>query len=203
MLDLEYPENNPNGMFVVQGTDVQVKNSLMNTITLYKPLADPRDRTKTEASLLQDLSGIEIKEPSVPTFFFNEGDDIHELDSAQEQCSKTKLAHSVACTAIQSQVHRQSKRVVLKFPDGMTCNKDYFNNPGDSFKLKKHFRILPVTLGKEKSSGNSIESYVAFVYWKVVIDGTEKLLAPDKDGADPEEDLQDAFDRMSKMNVNP
>lgn len=140
VFDLDRPENNANSIFAVRGKDVVVDDiSVMDTITIYKPIFDPRDRAKVEVSLLSDGSGIEMKEPTVPTFFFTQVEDMYELDSDEERCASTILAHSVAATAIKNQVHRQSKRVVIEFPDGITCNKDFFNEAGDGLKLKKRF----------------------------------------------------------------
>jgi len=202
VFDLDRPENNANSIFAVRGKDVVVDDiSVMDTITIYKPIFDPRDRAKVEVSLLSDGSGIEMKEPTVPTFFFTQVEDMYELDSDEERCASTILAHSVAATAIKNQVHRQSKRVVIEFPDGITCNKDFFNEAGDGLKLKKRFRMLEVELCKD-AAGNPVTTHLTFMYWKVAVDGEEKKLGPDKNKPDDDDDLKNALHRMSKMNMN-
>ena len=64
---------------------------------------------------------------------------IHNLEGATVSANTMK-GHGIVTTAINYRDSRQTKDVVLKFPDGITCHVNHFGNTVK--KLKKEFRIL-------------------------------------------------------------
>jgi hypothetical protein len=204
-LDIERPENNVNGIMVVKGSEIIVGGKeVVDALTIYKPLYDVRDykAKKVKASLLADGTGITVTEPTVPFYFIQNAGQIYDLEGAKA-CESTARTHAIAATGIKTNNNRQIKQVTLKFPDGITCNNDNFNKSttkDGSLKLKNNLRMMPVQMDKD-DKGDPITTTIAFVFWKVSIDGEARHLNADA-ASDSDEDLDDAFKRMQNMKIS-
>ena len=186
-LSFSRPENNPYGILTLVAPAVEIDHKVVDVLTVIKPIFDICDDEKTEAVLLPDGKGIVIAEPCMPTYLFTETDSIQEqLRTEDDHCSATELAHKVASTSLIKNKHRQSKRVKLFFPDGVTCNKTVLNNENEpviffkeswamGHKLKQGIHIQPYTLveADETEGTDAVMGTTAFLYWKVAIDSNE------------------------------
>lgn len=183
---------------VIRGNAIVVDNELVDSLVIYKPLFDIRDATskniKIKASLLFDGTGIMVTEPKVPSYFYKEVEKIHLLEGLHG-CETMRSAHHVAAKDIRNQTHRQQKRVLLRFPEGVTCKVGHFNGATSSNdnKLKNNLRMMEMPVNKQ---GNQIAT-VQFIYWRVVIEGTHRCL--NSDGEESDDCLEDAVKRMGNI----
>jgi len=151
---------------------------------------------KVKASLLIDGTGIVITEPSVPQYLYKDLKSMYALDAEAEACEATIRAHKVASTGIKRDEKRQVKQVTVKFPDGMSCNNEFFNNSGTS-KLKTNIRFMEVVICQEEDEDglvNDVNQTCTYVFWKVAIDGTDRRLREESDS--DEDELVGALKRM-------
>lgn len=173
-LDFEYPERN-NGMLVILANDIVCDSKeLVNSLSIFKPIYDARDAKskKITASLLPDGTGILVREPTVPTYLLEIN---KEMKAA---CMKKEPSH-------------QCKTVLLRFPEGTTCNDKHFNK--NSLQLNNNLRLKSLDLvGKDPSK--TMDSKVAYISWKVAIDGDTR----DFNESDDEEEFDEWEDAFSK-----
>lgn len=92
-----------------------------------------------------------------------------------------------------------TKDMIFHFPDGITCKPDIFNKKNEDGKLKNNFRLLD-ELVKIKNSNQGLKMKVPFVVWKFVINEKKRILEA-VTGADDDDDVLQAMQRMSNMNV--
>ena len=204
ILDIENPENNRNGILVIRGNEVVVNDAteMVDVLTIYKPLFDLRDAEKSKACLLPDWRGIQITEPKVPLCFSENAKDMHRMEGKNQICEPTLRAHLAAANDIRKQPRRQQKQVIMRFPDGLTCNAQHFNgkNKHEPCKLKNNVRTMETVSMKEKdifSGEREKTATVQFIFWKVVIEAAPRRLEDDTE--EESDGLKDAFTRMAMI----
>jgi hypothetical protein len=183
LLNWEEPQKN-NGMLVYL-CDVVVGNEMVESVTILKPIFDMRDAKNKNitATLLGDGSGIRVSEPTVPSCL---------LDGPHGDCRLSKIAHAVVAKSIKKKEAglartRQFKTVILRFPDGKTCNSKHFNKKGTHF-LNNNIEVKGLDIKGKDPKKILMESKVAFMTWKVAVDGTTRDFndSDDEDGDDEE-----------------
>ena len=187
LLNFEEPENNSD-MLVYQ-SDVVVGKEMVEAVTILKPIYDMRDtRNKSiTATLLEDGSGIRVREPTVPSYL---------LDGPHGSCRLSKIAHAVVVKRIKKKNGaRQFKTVILRFPEGTTCSNDHFNKKASRF-LNNNIGFKELELNGKDSSKTLMESSVAFMTWKLAIDGTSR----DFNNSDDEDSDDELAAALSKHN---
>jgi hypothetical protein len=173
------------------------KTQLIDALVIFKPIFDVRDakgKNKIRASMLPDGDGIVVTEPTLPTFMMEMTNEMHALEGEDNGCVPTYQAHRVAVTDIKKSAGRQTKEVVLRFPDGIRCKMEHFNGKKDGLKLSNNLRILPGELGT-----GGADTTFAYIFWKLPIDEKQRLLQ--EEAEDSDDDLDEALLRMSKMSV--
>jgi hypothetical protein len=150
-----------------------------------QPIHDPRVIKVTEAVLNSSGEHIRTTMPTVPLFL---GKDVvagvHKLEG-DAACVRTMKEHGVVATAVNSKDSRQTKDVILDFPDGITCSVK---------KLKKEFPIL------EFKVSETFAHKALCLFWQVAIEPEARRIET-KDSDDSEDPLELAQKRMSRMNV--
>lgn len=202
-LNLLYPEQN-NGIFPIMANEVVVGTEKMSCLNIIVPLLDPRDLKKTHysARLLQDYSGIIITQPTVPFFIYNSMKEMYDINK-RDTCAQTKLQHDVVGTAICEDTSRQTKTTVWKFPPGMTCTNEYFNEDvrtktATMYDLKTYSKFVYQTHVVDIKLSKTLKWYAPYLVWKLYVVNTVA-----KTGIKPvEEDdlLQNAFQGLSFIN---
>lgn len=174
-------------MLVLRGEGIRVKNPdrnkgdfVVDALTIYRPLDDVQDflNKRIKAQLLPDGSGIEVTWPALPGYF----SDFKKIQALEGSgvCDRTQLRHSTFVSSFKNDEKRQVKKIILHFPDQMTCNSNHFNAGKEHGQLKTVFRMAPAsfktpdfTLDPENPDDDGIVRYIQpFVYWKVVINKT-------------------------------
>jgi hypothetical protein len=199
ILNLKYPELNPNGMMVFRVNDIEHNGELIDTITIYKPLFDGRDIKKTKAHLHEDGGGITITEPPVPHYMINDVKAIHQLEGKEGLCLSTMRVHRITATDIKTKPMRCEKQSTLYFPDEVTCKMDNFNKHGGN-KLKNNFRMLNIVLSEKGEDGEPLVQLVPFLYWRLTIDGESRHLERST-SEDSDDNFTQAQSRMSSMKL--
>jgi hypothetical protein len=129
--------------------------------------------------------------PTVPLFLRKEVAAIHKLEG-DAVCIRTMKEHSIVATAINSKDSRQTKDVILNFPNEITCSLNHFGNSAK--KLKKEFRILDIKVS------DTFTYKAIYLFWQIAIEGEARLIET-KNSDDSEDPIAMAEERMSKMNV--
>lgn len=197
VINLDMPEQN-NGIFPILALEVVVGTEKMNCLNIIVPLVDPRDlkRTHYSAKLLPDYSGIIITEPTQPHFIYNSIKEMYNIKK-KETCKQTHLTHAAVGTAIHENISRQTKKTVWKFPSGMKCTNEYFNEDfrlrnATMFDLKSYSRFVYQDHNFEMKL---LKWYAPYLVFKLYVDGSVTKIesAPKED-----DDLfRNAFEGMS------
>jgi hypothetical protein len=170
-IDIKRPENHKNGIMVLRGYKIVNGKEVIDFLTIYKPLFDVRDanESKIKASLLSDGTGITITEPTLPTYFFTEVKEMHDLEG-DDLCVPLFRAHAVAATGIKMRDSGRLIQSTLRFPVGIKCYSEHVNSSdknSNSLRLKSNLRVLKVDVGE--LNGSPIENCVHYIFWKVAI----------------------------------
>jgi hypothetical protein len=172
-------------------TDIEIGSEFVDAIHLYQPIHDPRDVQVTKAVLDASGAHIRITMPTVPLFLRKDVVAIHKLEG-DAACVRTMKEHGIVATAINSKDSRQTKDVILSFPDDITCNVKHFGNSVK--KLKKEFRIL------EFKVSETFTHKALYLFWQVAIEREARRIET-KDSDDSEDPIELAQKRMLMMNV--
>jgi hypothetical protein len=183
LLSATSPEAN-GGMLVLRGEGIRVKNSdqnkgdfVVDALTIYRPLDDVKDflNKRIKAQLLSDGSGIEVTWPALPDYF-RDFKKIQALEG-RDVCERTQLRHSTFVSSFKNDDARHLKKIILHFPDQMTCNSNHFNAGKEHGQLKTVFRMAPASFKlpdftpdpDNPDDDDTVHYLQPFVYWKVVI----------------------------------
>ena len=159
ILDLKHPENNQGEIFAIVAKDVEITgNVLVEKLVVMAALQDFRDYKdkKYKASLLPDHTGFIVTRPCFPSFFLEDLGKIYDPDTNTDRVA-TRLSHSVAACTIKETVSQQTRQVVYKFPNGMTCNNCSFNKEGGEVKLTNNFQMVQVEIQKKTDRGEAVD----------------------------------------------
>ncbi len=121
-LDVQFPENNKNGMSSFMTLNVVAGNNVVNYLVIVKPVFDISDtsgRNKISASLLQDGSGIVISEPKIPCFCLNEASSIFSTEDDTNFSRAIYQTHLTTAAAVNTSPSRLMKNTLCFFPGGM------------------------------------------------------------------------------------
>jgi hypothetical protein len=203
VLDLRHPENNHGEIFAIVGKEVQVgekgNEEIVDKMVIMLPIPDFHDykEKKYKASLLSDRSGVIITKPTVPNFLIQAVPTIYKLEG-EAACSAMMRAHQIAAVSIQEMESKQTRQVVYKFPEGMTCNTRFFNDKEGELKLANTYRMLRVIIRAKSGTKEEVSQLCQMVRWEMAIDGQTRRLLTKK--SDDEDDILDsAMHRMSLM----
>jgi hypothetical protein len=166
-IDLEHPENN-GGFVVCRVTDGEASRGkeLIDTIKVLLPhIADLRDSSKYQAHLVLNGKAMLIQQPTVPYYLLNEHQD---LLNEQNECVRSKQAHSVQVDRILKDSSPLMKNTLLMFPPGVMCSADFTMAaiPTEGDKVKIYQRTLTATRELGKSDRASTQVFVP-CYWMV------------------------------------
>ena len=136
--------------------------------------------------MLGDGSGIRVRESTVPSYL---------LDGRHGSDRLSQIAHAVAVKRIKKNAAHQFKTVILRFPQGTTCNNKHFNKKGTRF-LSNNVGFKELELKGKDPNVTLMESSVAFMTWKLAIDGTSR----DFNNSDDEDSDDELAAALSKHN---
>ena len=188
-LDFEEPQKN-NGMLLYRNDVVIAGKEIVECASIMKPICDMRDAKNKliTATLLADGSGIRVREPSVPSYL---------LEGPHGDCSLSQIAHKVVSKKIKKKDgNRQFKTQILRFPEGMTCNKSHFNKRGTPL-LDNNVDFKDVILIKGKEDPDD-KIKVSFFTWKVAVDGTNRAFDESDDDDDDDDEWNAALSKHKK-----
>jgi hypothetical protein len=125
--------------------------------------------------LLPDGSGIEVTWPALPDYF-RDFKKIQALEG-RDVCDHTQLRHSTFVTSFKNDDSRHLKKIILHFPNQMTCNSNHLNARKEHGQLKTVFCMAPAsfklpnfTPDPDNLNNNGTVRYLQpFIYWKVVV----------------------------------
>jgi hypothetical protein len=191
LINIDRPEQN-NGMLVIRGDNIKVEDDkeVVDALTFIYPLTDPNDLLYLKPVLLRDGSGIALEEPTITEYFWKRTAMIHDQETDMA-CDKTETEHRINSAALKKVQSRKTRKVLLEFPEGLTCKADHFSNKPS--KLKVHYRELSVPI-RERAANIRV---VQYAWWKVAISGRERTV--ETGGSwDDEDPFADATDRMNQ-----
>jgi hypothetical protein len=202
-LDLDCPENN--GEFFVHRIN-EIRDSsgteLIDQIKVILPhMVDCRDFPSYKASLVLGGTALMIQKPAVPFFLLHDHEDI--FFSEAKYCPRTKDAHAVHANRIKADANCQVRRVLLVFPDGMTCAPVTDGTIKKKTKDKNKIKICLRKITKTYESGKSAKTTQDFypTYWLVRIhDEQRRLLKAEEEEEEEEDDIDAAFQGMKLSN---
>lgn len=181
---------------VLRAVGVVHENKELDTLTIYKPLYDIRDAldNQIKASLLSDGTGIMYTEPKATTYLSKDIVKIHRMENQTDNDREPlHRAHRVAANNIKKDSSRQQKKVLLQFPDGITCSVGHFSRNQKNPQLKNNKRMMNVN-ENDTDPGTAVQ----FVFWQMVIDGAPRNL----DSSDESDDsFKDCRKRMADANM--
>lgn len=201
-LNLDFPEQNGNGIMAFQAKQVTVgKQERLNVIYVYKPVFDVQDTVgdfKVTATLLDDGSGIIVREPCIPSYMIHLSKRMHKLEG-KEADDEVNLAafktHGIVSAAIKKDFKRRTRTTVYRFPNKIRCTLDYFNKR-DNNKVESNLRLLP-----DLQSIKNYTTFNGFIIWKMaVVDSIESW--EDGNEVDADSDIAKAINRLSNLNFD-
>lgn len=188
-------QGNQHGIIPFRGENVQVGGLVLNKVTIVKCLEYPPDWKKCRAELLEDGTGMKLTVPSIPGYMIDNVDQV----SMGFYCAETAKHHLTEAVRLSgADTHLQTNEIVLRFPKGTTCNKTQFNVGTTKGELRMKRKVMKIahddngTLNQE-----DLEFIVSFVYWELVIDGSERFvpISATAAAAIRQEDMELVMDR--------
>lgn len=183
---------NPNGMLAIRGNEVVQENTVVDKLSIMKPIFDMDDfDLKLYSARLNDGgTGIIVTEPTIPGYLWRNPTKIQELvdDGAPGGiCKKTELTFKTIRIDMKKNREYRTHEVTYFFPNGVTCNNELFNGSStkgrrsDHFELDTEMFVYEVELGKDQDD-NDIVQYCPFIVWRMAIDGAARQTEDDDDG---------------------
>jgi hypothetical protein len=212
-LNFECLEQNKNGFMCLRPQSIAVLDERVDCFVVYKALSDPRLLLESEnfdAKLLSDFSGMVIKEPSIPTCFTS---DVDEMEDAESQylsgnCERVFEEHRMKLHDYLQDKSRKHRYTVIKFPYGMKGSNLYFNKTADGGRRKDNRlnldtnpRFMHQNYSDGKEGGLSFDYVTTYCYWKVAIEGTERT-TNEKKGASVDDLFAEALRGMKRTSIS-
>jgi hypothetical protein len=175
-LFVDKPWKNPFGMMVVKGRDVEEENTVIDKLTIMKPIFDYNDFDDKlyKGRLCADGGGIIATEPTIPGYLWKNPADIQiQVDNGESIDDVCKASYRTYQTIRTSTL---TKEVTYRFPSGTTCNNEYFNTQNrrsSNLELDTDVVFYRQEMGEDENN-NSIYTYCTFIVWRVAIDGAGK-----------------------------
>ena len=160
------------------------RDEQIQCIVLWKQAPDISDvRSETNAYrmvLLEDGSGVEVYEPSLPKFMMVDDPSDFYGDMGPAMGNACYTAHLLATTAIDDDVNLQTRKYILKFPHGMVGEMGHHINPDTGRELIGGASIKNSFVNK-KSNGELVPfSHVTDRFIVVLTNNEKKTLKPKK-----------------------
>ncbi len=201
-LNFQEPWKNPNGMLTVVGHQVEVDNTVMDKLTIMKPIFDMKDYDKKhyKARLTQQGDGIIITEPTIPAYLWENPVEIQELvDDDYVLCEATLRTYKTIRTDMKKHKPQSlTQDITYLFPDSITCNNEFFNKlnrRNSQFELDMEMVVFQQELKEKDHRGHLAIEYLPFVVWKLAIDG------PGKQTEDDDEENQGISKAFARLRV--
>jgi predicted RNA-binding protein with TRAM domain len=179
-LNIDEPWKNPFGILTIKGTKVVEENTVMDKLTIMKPIFDINDFEKNvfQGTLLEDGSGIIITEPTIPGYMWDNVNEIQKLIDADSTgvCEPSLLTFKTIRTDLKKHRELQTTQNTYLFPDGVTCNNEFFNKQtrrSSQLDLDTEMFVHGQKIG-ESEDGEAIIQYCSFIVFKLGIDGAGK-----------------------------
>jgi hypothetical protein len=199
-MDFERPWRYPcNGMIAVKGIQWEDPKTrqVLDKLSLYKPIFDIKDfqAGRYSARLAQDGRGILVTEPTVPQFFWSEDSATSSVQAivdhggASSICKVTEKSFNITTTLLQENKEYRTCEILYLFPQGITCNNEFFNNdssgvpPSTPYKLLTKMHLQKREMGVD-TDGNTVHDFMPFVAWRMAIDGADARTRPKQESAD-------------------
>lgn len=202
ILNTDRPYANAYGLipFYVANSPVGVDAAvLVDKIVLKLPFLDPDDFKEKRFDAVIQKGGVLVTMPTVSAFFLDHEIVKRDYMKRDDMDESSKNAHLVLCTNLKIEPRRRVRKVLYKFPPGITCTNDYFNKGdiGDSLAANVFFggkdtgRTVP---GENQSRVFFLSQYVE---WQMFVQGTEKHVSiPDSQIGSAQDKMDKAFNSM-------
>jgi hypothetical protein len=179
--------SNPNGMLCIVGKEVVQDKTVLDKLTIMKPIWDMKDfdKKRYKARLSKHFNGVVITEPNIPNYFWKDPVEVQALVDCDERevCAKTELTYKTMKMHLKEHQEHITRDTLFLFPAGVTCSNEHFNkkNRGTTHLLDVDVFMKDVVIGKG-SDGQNLVQYSPFVVWKMSINGENKRTDDDDDG---------------------
>jgi len=154
-VDFSFPEANSNGLFIQRLDQIRSPsgNELISLckVMLYH-IVDLRDFQKHSGLLVCGGAALLVEVPSVPFFLLEES--LNLLNAEKNRCDRTEDLTAAAMNKIKRDPTRQTRSILLVFPEGVTCSADFSDNaPTTDKKVKLALRNVEsaFVLGKKQA----------------------------------------------------
>jgi hypothetical protein len=152
-------------------------------------MVDCCDFSAYKATLVLNGTALLIQKPAVPYFLLHDYEPIFLSEVAP--CPRTKDAHAVHANRI--------RRVLLVFPDGMTCatlDGTTKKKPKDKNKIKMCLRYLSKTYPTPKAKEKEATQEFYPAHWVIRIHDEQRRLLKADEEDEEEDDIDAAFQGM-------
>jgi hypothetical protein len=195
-VDIVHPECNRE-VRVVEFRDVEKDGVLHNGYEIAME-GDLRDLTsdKYKAQLVGE-NEILITMPSVSHYWLHAPKDYFEkVEAFNIDCPRTKEAHDVARNAILDDEDRQTKLLLLRFPENIALSNNHYSPTAIDFELDSE--VVPFE-SSFKVANKQFKTTTTAIYWKIAIIEEKKRVvkAIDDKGKKGEAKLAQRFASMS------
>jgi hypothetical protein len=188
-LHIEKFWKNPNGMLAIKGNEVVEDNTVMDKLTIMKPIydMDDFDNKLYKARLTDEGDGLIVTEPTIPGYLWKNPAEIQalvDLDNDDGVCQKTELTYKTIRMDMKKNRDYKTHEVTYFFPKGTTCNNEHFNRANrrsSQYELNTDMYVYELQIGEDQE-GRDIVQYCPFIVWRMAIDGEGKQTEDDDDG---------------------
>jgi hypothetical protein len=132
-LNFEMPEKNKGGFMCLRPQSIVVNEERVDGFLIYMNVSDPRlllNPENLQAKMLEDKSGVVIKERSLPYWFTEDIDLMKTVEQKNTTgvCTQTFEEHQMRVAEYKQDKNRHYQYTVIKFPRGMKGSNVYFND---------------------------------------------------------------------------
>jgi hypothetical protein len=175
-----------------------------------KMVPDFRDGEENRYSAKLHPNGgcIEIFEPAISHAMRHNVNEVHAVEESGV-CEKTKMAHRIHATAMNAEAtddkpaRKQTKSMILCFEQGISCSTAFFHVASGSglqpLDKPTYREIQAYSKKTDPLTGSKCIGNVAWIYWKLAINGTRRLVTQAATTANTRTDLDDVALRMSRL----
>jgi len=185
-IDFEVMESNAQGVLALMAYQKAIDGGKKDAhvITLIMAVPFFPDAMKIQAKLCVDFAGVDFYVPTMASPFFNQisrvlgamAKAVVEDEEDAVTCAETEKTYRTEATRIQMSKKSQVQKISIRFPDGVTCNKNHFNE-GAEGKYGVTMNIASM-MGTDPQftdkNGRPVQWPLSFAFCRLVVDGTEK-----------------------------
>jgi hypothetical protein len=194
---IDCPEKNGE-FFIHHIENVSTGDELIDIVKIIMPhVIDLRDFKHYSGHVVLNGQGFMISRPTVPHYLLYDYEEL--FGKEKKRCARTEEKYKVEVNDIIASPARQVKRILLLFPDGMTCNADMGATTPSSIDQKVNLILRPLAIDTTVKKGSAMvvenQSFCPG-YWALrVINDNRRILKRDEEGDD--DDLEKAFAGMN------